>query len=131
MSSDPICVYTHTDLKSIINTFNTAKVSHLLVTDDKGQLAGVISKNDLLEEFAALLQQTSGQAYTGLELKTKTAATIMTEKPMVVNKSSTIDLAIEYLLQKSFHCVPVIEDGKPIGILTAFDLLKGYYQEYG
>lgn len=131
MSKDPVCVNTDADLKHIIAKFNETKVSHLLVTNDQGQLVGVISKNDLLEEFGALLLQSSGKTYTDLELRSKTATTIMTNEPLVVNNNASIDLAIEYLLQKSFHCVPVINDGKPVGILTAYDLLKGYYQEYG
>jgi len=131
MSNDPVCVPSTADLNHVINTFNKTQISHLLVTDNQGQLSGVISKNDLLEEFGALLKQSSGKTYTDLELKSKSASSLMTKEPLVVNKNSSIDLAIEFLLQKSFHCVPVVEDGKPVGILTAFDLLKGYYQEYG
>ena len=131
MSNDPICVKDNSNLKNIIDTFNKTKVSHILVTDDQVKLSGVISKNDLLEEFGALLKQSSGKTYTNLELQSKSAFSLMTKEPLAVNKNSSIDLAIEYLLQKSFHCVPVVEDGKPVGILSAFDFLKGYYQEYG
>lgn len=131
MAKDPVCINIDLDLKSIAKKFNKTQLSHLLVTDESNKLQGVISRNDLLEEFASLLLLSSGKTYSDLELKSKKASDIMTKDPYVVKKEDSIDLAIEYLLQKSFHCVPVLEEDKPVGILTAFDLLKGYYQEYG
>ena len=125
MAKDPVCINIDLDLKSIAKKFNKTQLSHLLVTDESNKLQGVISRNDLLEEFASLLLLSSGKTYSDLELKSKKASDIMTKDPYVVKKEDSIDLAIEYLLQKSFHCVPVLEEHKPVGILTAFDLLKG------
>jgi len=131
MAKKPVCINLDLDLKSIAKEFNKTQLSHLLVIDESNKLQGVISRNDLLEEFASLLLLSSGKTYSDLELRSKRASDIMTKDPHVVQKEDSIDLAIEYLLQKSFHCVPVLEEDKPVGILTAFDLLKGYYQEYG
>ena len=131
MALEPVCIQDDVDVKHILEAFNQSQKSHLLVVDKEGLLQGVISKNDLLKEIEALVQHSSGKTYSEMVLSSRKASDIMTKNPIVMKTSDNIELAIEYLMQQSFHCVPVVKDKKPVGIITAFDLLRGYYQEFG
>lgn len=131
MIPDPISVSNDVNLKSIFQIMELEKVSHLIVTKDTGQISGVISKQDLLTKMKELSSNSSGKTYTALNMENLTASDIMTSRPIVVKKDDALEYGVELLLQKQFHCLPVIEGEKAIGIVTAFDLLKGYYQEFG
>ena len=67
MAKKPVCINLDLDLKSIAKEFNKTQLSHLLVIDESNKLQGVISRNDLLEEFASLLLLSSGKTYKLLQ----------------------------------------------------------------
>lgn len=131
MSKNPISLSEDTSLQGVMNTLDQSKISHLMVVDYAGNLAGVISKTDILKKTKAIIQQASGKAYAQKMLETTLAKDIMTKQFISVRPEDAASYAIELFLQKEFHCVPVIDQGKPVGILTLFDLMKGYYQEVG
>ncbi len=131
MSKNPISLSENTSLQGVMNTLDQSKISHLMVVDYAGNLAGVISKTDILKKTKAIIQQASGKAYAQKMLETTLAKDIMTKQFISVRPEDAASYAIELFLQKEFHCVPVIDQGKPVGILTLFDLMKGYYQEVG
>jgi CBS domain-containing protein/Flp pilus assembly pilin Flp len=78
---------------------------HLLVCDESGALLGVISDRDL------------ARARTGR------AEDIMTAQPLTVRPSDKICPAITMLLQRRISCLPVVEEGRLLGVLTTTDLL--------
>ena len=118
-------------VNQIFKTFDSKNVSHLIVTNDQDEISGVISKQDLLSKINSISRESSGKIYTKLKMTDIKAKDIMTENPISVRRDDALEYAVELLLQKKFHCLPVLESNKTIGIVTAFDLLKGYYQEYG
>jgi len=116
-------------LDQVRKAFSTNKMSHLLVTDSVGMYKGVISKTDLLEKITNVMLATSGRRYTELELHNIQAHSIMTGQTVNIRPEDTIEYATEVLLQKTFHCLPVVKNFRAVGILTKHDLLKSYYEE--
>lgn len=131
MTQDPIFVNENTPVQQVIQVFNDHNFNHLIVNKPNGTIAGVISKEDLLQNLYGVVKSTTGRTYTSKILTTEEAENFMTTELMTVKPSDTIDYAIELLLQKRFRCLPVVENNKAVGIITSFDLLKGYYQEFG
>ena len=131
MIKNPISVNANSSLNQVLAIMTKENISHTIVTDDEKKIVGVISKNDLMQKFRSVAVNSSGQVYANLELNNIKSKDIMTEGYISVAKDDPLDYAIELLLQKQFHCLPVIEDNKAIGIVTFYDLLKGYYQEFG
>jgi len=131
MISNPKVVSQKITLQQVINTFSSTGLSHLLVSDEKNELVGVISKEDVLKRVYYLMNETTGRTYNDFIKNTLKAFEFMTPDPINLDPKDSVEYAVELLLQKEFHCLPVVEDDKPIGIVTAYDLLKGYYQEHG
>ncbi len=128
MQENPICVDESDTLQDVISTLDTKQVSHLLVQKN-GDLTGVISRRDIYRRIYDIALESTGFRYSELQFKTIKACEIMTPKPVVVAVDDDIALAVEVLLQRQFHCVPVLDqDKKPVGIVTAYDLLKEYYE---
>lgn len=131
MHKHPITLEENSPMGEALELLDTHHITHILVTSN-GKLTGVVSKQDLLEKAVDLLEHSSGRAFNLVELRTRNIAYIMGEDIITVSPDDSMDLGVELLLQNKFHCLPVVnEDLKPVGIITAFDLLKGYYQEVG
>jgi len=131
MVSDPVTVNMTESMYDIIKKMESEKVSHLIVENDDKDLVGIISKQDLLQQTKIMMSITTGKTYTDLKIKNMSAGEIMTKDPIGLKKTDSVEYAVELLLQNEFHCLPVVENEKSIGIVTFYDLLKAYYQEFG
>jgi CBS domain-containing protein len=78
---------------------------HVLVTDPAGQLLGVISDRDVARKHVP------------------TASELMTPDPVTVERSTLIGPAVTLLLERQFSCLPVVERGHLLGVLTTSDLI--------
>jgi CBS domain-containing protein len=129
MIPNPVSVSTSVSLTHILQKMQSESVSHLIVMDDNQDMVGIISKADLLVKMQSLSATTSGKAYTSKIMESVKAKDIMVTNIISLKKEDPIEYATELLLQKQFHCLPVVEDNKAIGIITFYDLLKAYYEE--
>lgn len=87
--------------------------SGMPVTDEKGKVEGVITELDLLKAVKA-----------GKELVRVTAGDIMTKEVTTVNADDPVDKVLEVLMDKRFIRVPVIQDGKLVGVVSRCDILR-------
>lgn len=131
MINQPISILESSNLAEVIKQFDQQSVSHLLVKNSTGGLTGIISKNDILDKLRSLVNISSGLSYSDKVVNSTLAKDVMTKDIITLNKTDNVDYAIELLLQKEFHCLPVMEKEELVGVITLFDLLKGYYQEFG
>lgn len=131
MVHDPITISQNESLKNVISLLNETGLSHLLVSDEKDRLVGVISKEDILKKIKQLLNETTGKTYNAYVTNSLKAFEVMTPEPIILKPEDSLDYAVELLLQQDFHCLPIVKDMHPVGIVTQYDLLKGYYQEHG
>ena len=54
-----------------------------------------------------------------------TAAVV--ERPFVVRPDDSIEMAVDVMLAQKIRALPVVDDGRPIGMLTDTDLLRGLF----
>ena len=124
MTPDPITINDKDSLTKVIQMMKESDFDHLPVVDHRKNLLGIISKTDLYRKALKLSQNSSGKYYTKKILFVTTAADIMTAKPVVVTPEHSIEYAIELLLQRDFHALPVVENDKLLGIITSKDVLE-------
>jgi CBS-domain-containing membrane protein len=105
-------------LDSIRRAFEGSNFHHLPVTGERGELNGIISREDYTRVSHLLgIQQSAGMAKL-------CAGDIMTRYPMQLEPEDTIGLAADIFLANRFHALPVIEDGQLVGMVTSHDLLS-------
>jgi len=49
---------------------------------------------------------------------------VMTGSPMTLPADSGIDTALLLMMRENYHHLPVVEDGRPVGLVTAGDILR-------
>jgi len=89
-------------------------VRHVPVEDDEGKLIGVISHRDLLEHLA-LGKTADGSEYVVRDIMKKDVITVSPE-------TSTLE-ALRLMRDYNIGCLPVVRDGRLIGLITAYDFL--------
>jgi len=96
-----------------VNTLNSKRVGALLVTDKKGDLQGIITERDILRNL--------GKCIEGKDI-----ASIMTpkEKLLIAHSDDEIDFALNVFTHNKIRHLPVIDDGKIMGIISIGDTTR-------
>ena len=90
-------------------------VRHVPVEDSEGRLIGLVSHRSLLKLFA------QGRVGSADKL---TVTSIMDENPVTVHPDTPTVEAIRLMREKRLACLPVVRDGKLVGIVTEHDFIK-------
>ncbi len=90
-------------------------VRHVPVEDDDHHLVGIVSHRSLLRLLA---RGAPGEGDRSLPV-----SQIMNPNPITVMPSTTTLEAIQLMATEKVGCLPVVDDGKLVGIITEFDFL--------
>ena len=102
------------------------RIRHLPVVEE-GRLVGIISQRDL---FKASLASAMGYGEKAKRAFMKTVAVkeVMVNEVITISPESSIEEAGKVMLEKKIGCLPVVEEGNLIGLITETDILR-YYVE--
>ena len=99
------------------------RIRHMPVLDeDTGELVGVVSQRDM---FAGALARAFGygEAAQRRVLKTIPVKEVMSAEPITASPGLPLQDAARLMLERKIGCLPVVEDGKLVGILTESDFV--------
>ena len=89
-------------------------VAALVVTDEKSELAGIVTERDVAKKV--VLRDRSPKLVSVKE--------VMTREVLSVREETPTSTCMDIMSQKDFHHLPVIENNRPVAIITAGDLFK-------
>ncbi len=89
-------------------------IGALIVVDDSGQVVGIFSERDYARKIV-LLGRTS---------KTTHVAELMVTKVFYVKPESTVEECMAVMTEKRTRHLPVLEDGKLVGLVSIGDIVK-------
>jgi CBS domain-containing protein len=90
-------------------------IRHVPVEDDEGRLLGIVSHRNLLRMMAQGLTGKNGEAFQVKDIMKTNLLTVTAD-------TSTLE-ALRLMRQNRVGCLPVLEAGKLVGIITATDFL--------
>ncbi len=114
MSKDLFTVRPEDVIDLAASLMNWKHIRHVPVEDDEGNLVGVVSHRDLLEIMAR------NRLRNGQEIVIKDV--MKTELVTVGPQTPTLE-ALTLMRQKSIGCLPIVQGGKLVGMVTAHDFL--------
>lgn len=88
------------------------RVGAMMVVDN-GMLAGVFTERDALCRVVA----------EGRDARATTLSAVMTRNPRTVSPNEAFSSALEMMHEGRFRHVPVVEDGRPIGMVSVRDAM--------
>jgi CBS domain-containing protein len=87
--------------------------SGIPITERDGAVVGIVSELDIIRALRA-----------GKNLDSVTATEIMTAEVITVNTDATVEEIMEIMDTKQIVRVPVLEDGKLVGVVSRPDVLR-------
>ncbi|WP_212526104.1 CBS domain-containing protein [Actibacterium sp. MT2.3-13A] len=136
MTKDVVTVTADTTVDEIVQTLLQHNVSAVPVVDKKNAVIGLVSEGDLmrrvrdadaprrswwLEQFAA----PENSAAEFVKMKGRHAREVMTKDVVTVPEDMPVGQVARLLEKKLIKRVPVVRDGKLVGIVSRSNLLQG------
>ena len=84
-----------------------------IIVVDSGRVAGIFTERDALFRVVA----------EGRDVRTTRLAQVMTPNPQTVKPDQPFSAALQMMYGGKFRHVPVVEDGRPVGIISARDAM--------
>lgn len=116
--SDVFAISPDAKVKNAAETMRQKKVGSLLVISDDS-LLGIITERDILTKIVA----------DGLDPSEIEVHTIMTKKVIVIDPRRTVRDAMQIVTERKLRHLPVVKDGKLIGVLSGGDLTRSIVAE--
>jgi len=116
-------------LSVIKDIFEQAHFRHLLVLEE-GELVGVISDRDLFRAISPYLDS-EAEMNRDTETLNRRAHQIMTRHPVTVAAHLTVREGIKLMLEKNVSCLPVLDNGALVGIISWKDFLRTALEQDG
>jgi len=98
-----------------------AHIRHVPVVDEKGKLVGLLSQRDVLRSNLSDLAST--QVDRRNQLGHVTLAQVMRRDVLTIGPGESVQSAARLMRKHKYGCLPVVEDGRLVGIITEHDLL--------
>ncbi|MGE4506510.1 MAG: CBS domain-containing protein [Desulfovibrionaceae bacterium] len=143
MTSKVITLNQDADVAEAARVLLEKKINGVPVVDDAGALVGVICQADLvaqqkkisLPSFFTLLDgvfPVTATAELDREMEKIAALTVgqaMTPKPKTVTPETPLDELASLMADRKLYTLPVLEDGKLVGVVGKEDILKAAFSE--
>ncbi len=138
MTTDVVTIKKDASIEDLANLFIEHKVNGIPVVDDEESVIGMVTEGDLIEQnknlhiptvialFDAVIPL-EGQKTFESEVKRLTASKvedIYSDKVISVASNKDVQYIGTLMAENDIHTIPVIEDGKLIGIIGKVDIIK-------
>lgn len=101
-------------LAEAANLLDQKRIGAVVAVDDKGALVGVLSERDIVRRFAR----------HGKDAVAMTVADAMTRGIITASPHENIGTCMGRMTDRRIRHLPVVEDGKLLGIISIGDLVK-------
>lgn len=136
MSMDVVTVTPDTNIQEIAKTLLENRVSALPVVDDQNRVLGIVSEGDLLRRresgterksswWLRLMQNPNELASDYVKTHGRHAKDVMTRNVITVTEETPVSDIAELLEKHHIKRVPVLHDGRLVGIVSRANLLHG------
>ena len=130
MMRSPVFLDEDDSMKTAMDTLKDREIRHLPVLKGGAKLVGILTETDI--------KQASPSPATALEIREVyylldkiKVKQIMTKRPYTISPTAPIEEAAMVMRDKKIGCLPVLEEGRLVGILTETDILDAFIESMG
>ena len=136
MTKEVITISPDASLKEIGEILKEKRISGIPVVDGNGNVVGIVTLTDLLRildqiyKWKEMEKRVAGLKLSEMREEEKSKAKvrdIMTKDVFTISEDGTIDDVMRMMFGKGIHTIPVIKDGKLVGIMGKRDLIDACF----
>lgn len=109
-----LSVSPHAPVTDVVQTLASNKIGAVLVVSGTGELMGILSERDIVRSLAE----------NGAATLDRTAADLMTGDVTTATPQTSVAEAMELMTAGRFRHVPVLDDGRLVGLVSIGDVVK-------
>ncbi len=138
MTKEVVTVKADTTIEELARLLMKEQISGVPVVADNGKLLGVVTENDLISKNSRLHIPTIlrlfdayiplGTSRMESDIKKMAASTVgemCTKEVTTVDEEASVEYIATIMTEKRIHLLPVLREGKLVGIIGKKDLIKG------
>ena len=142
MTKEVISVKPETTIEELARLLMKQQISGAPVVDDKGKIVGIVTENDLISKNSRLHIPTILRlfdAYIPLgtskmesdirKMAASTVEDICAKEIITVDEEASVEYIATIMTEKRIHILPVVREGKLVGIIGKKDMIKGIAAE--
>ncbi len=137
MTKNIISVSPSTTIEELARLLIEHTISGVPVVDNEGRIQGIITQNDLISKNSRLhiptivrlfdAYITLGTSKLENDIKKMAATTvgdICTKEVITIDEEASVEQIATVMTEKKIHLLPVVKEGKLIGIIGKKDIIK-------
>ncbi|MCC6445110.1 MAG: CBS domain-containing protein [Armatimonadetes bacterium] len=139
MNREVLTIDENATLHEVAETLSLHHISGAPVVDKSGRVVGIISESDVIDEkkrksaiphlalfgLYAVPEKLLEEAYSeGLALR---AMNVMSRDVLTADEETPISELAAMMVRKRINRIPILRDGKLVGIVTREDILRGLW----
>lgn len=125
MTKNVLSVKKNISIRKLVKLLDEHSITGAPVIDEDGKLIGVVSSKDVIQAIDHLIrvhisideQQEDKGKYNWVD-------GIMTRKVITVSEEDDVQEVFRTMVERKIHRVPVVRDGKPVGIISSQDACR-------
>jgi CBS domain-containing protein len=112
MTKNPLCLPETASVQQAARAMRDSHIGDVLVLDSNEKLAGIVTDRDIVVRAVA----------DGLDPRHVPLGRIMSKSEHTIEPDDPIDRTIELMRKANVRRIPVVENGRPLGIVSLGDL---------
>jgi acetoin utilization protein AcuB len=125
MTENPVTIHSESTLRQALELMSGWDCHHLPVVDPEGGLVGIITEDDCRTALGLpdLRRARWERSYAAAQVR---VGTFMDAEPVVATIDMEADDVARLMLEHRVTCVPILDDGVLVGIVTTSDMLLAF-----
>src|SRR5215212_6810493 len=116
MAKDVLTVEPSDTIGEAAEKMHAGKVGAVIVVEDMVRIVGIITERDLLRAIAQRARPADARVRQW-----------MTVDPVTIDPDTPIDEAAQIMFDRNFRHLPVVKDGRPLGIVSLRRLSRSQF----
>jgi len=138
MTKDVVSIKGTTTVREMAGIFDTMRFGSLPIVDEAGNLTGIVSASDLVEQDRPLHIPTVISLFDWIiplggegslqrhlnKITAQTASELASTDVTTVTPSDSVSSVAEIMSSKKLHSLPVVEGKKLVGVVSRIDIIR-------
>ena len=131
MTTHLVLLKSEDSMDKVAEIFAAHKIHHLPVINTANQLIGIISQTDFerMQHGTTLFRMNDRSNYNQALLRATRVTDVMTKNIVELGPNDPLEKAYQVFKKNKFRCLPIVDNGKLLGMVTPLDLLDYFFKK--
>lgn len=117
--TDVVSIGADQSVAEALSLMSVRGIGAILAMDEAGQIAGILSERDMVRALGRLQS----------DIFTKSVRDLMSSPVITCSPHDTVPFIMNMMTEQRFRHVPVVDDGKLVGLVSIGDVVKSRIEQ--